>query len=344
MRWLPRAALGLVPVCLFTAMCSKPTGLVVSVDTDLAIGTDLDEIVISVARDGETTPKDKRATLGAPGSPTLPLSLGVETGPDIGVVVVTARGLLHGQEVVTRTARITATDGEEKLVALDLCSACRASKCSAPSTCISDGSCLDPTESGVVYDGSALPRHTCGQPPVGRPAVDGGGGGTDASPTSTDGGDSGTDGSPLVDAGPDACAKCPAGTVCGAGFCTLVDPAGTDCGNGVDVSLGATIRGRTSGAAINAACNTAGSYDYTLRVFQTKTLPPGVTAWRVFVKRLSGQNVASKVIPQNTGCQAEFNNCVEADTMLTVGSNAKFAVGGRNGNSQEFELVFTPVP
>lgn len=341
MRWLGRAALGLVPVCLFTAMCAKPTGLVVSVDTDLTIGADLDEIVISVARDGETTPKDKRAALGAPGSPTLPLSLGVETGPDIGVVVITARGLLRGQEVVTRVARVSTIDGEERLVALDLCSACRGSKCAAPSTCVSDGTCLDPTESGTVYDGNALPRQTCGSPPVGRPSVDGGGA-PDGTSSAADGG--GKDGSVIVDAGADACAKCPAGTVCGAGYCTLVDPAGTDCGNGVDVSLGATIRGKTSGAAINAACNTAGSYSYTLRVFQTKTLPPGVTAWLVSVKRLSGQNVASKVIPQNTGCQAEFNNCVEADNELTVGPNTKFAVGGRNGNAQDFELVFRPRP
>lgn len=344
MKWLRRAALGLAPVALFTAMCSKPTGLVVSVDTDLAIGADIDEIVISVARDGETTPKDKRATLGAPGSPALPLSLGVETGPDIGVVVITARGLLRGQEVVTRTARVSAVDGEERLVALDLCGACRGSKCATPSTCLSDGTCVDSTESGVVYDDGALPRQTCGSPPVGRPAVDGSSPDGMSSSTDGGGGDGGGDGSPLVDAGPDACAKCPAGTVCATGYCMLVDPAGTDCGNGVDVSLGATIRGRTSGAAINAACNTSGSYMYTLRVFQTKTLPPGVASYLVTVKRLSGQNVTSKIIPQNTGCQAEFNNCIEADNTLSVGPNTKFAVGGRNGNSQEFELLFTAVP
>lgn len=99
--------------------CRRPSGIIVTVESDMS---DIDEIAITVGRDGGSI-QERRAALRGPKAVPLPLTLGVE-GEDGTDVIVTARAFRRGVMALERSARATIVDGEEKPLVLTLCEAC----------------------------------------------------------------------------------------------------------------------------------------------------------------------------------------------------------------------------
>ena len=190
-----------------TGCAPSPTELVVVVDTDLEIPSELDELEIVVEAASGTHVQREPLTRDA-----VPATLGVSpSGDDLGPVVVRASGLLEGAVVVSREARVTLVRGESRTLVLHLTRACVGVGCEDGETCDGNGSCHD-------VDVGELPPWT-GEPPRLRPdggTADGGtsdGGAIDGSIVDggmIDGGaiDSSVDGGPPPDCTVDS--DCPA--------------------------------------------------------------------------------------------------------------------------------------
>jgi hypothetical protein len=104
------------------AHCSAVTELVVVVDTDLAAGTEVDEIDVTVD-DGAGFTAKRTARVG--GSDALPLSLGVTAGDDANKpVTVRAVARLRGVEVASAGLRTNLVEGESKLAHVSICRSC----------------------------------------------------------------------------------------------------------------------------------------------------------------------------------------------------------------------------
>jgi hypothetical protein len=116
-------------VPLFAACSDDPTQIVVVTDTDLRIPTDLDAIGISV-----TSPGGDVATAMAPvtGASSVPLphytALTYEKG-SLGPFVIVATGLLDGNVVVSRTARVSFVSGKILRLVMTLDRACPGGEC-----------------------------------------------------------------------------------------------------------------------------------------------------------------------------------------------------------------------
>lgn len=108
------------------AHCSKTTEIIVVVDTDLAVGAEVDEITVTV-EDGAGFVEKRSARVG-PGATALPLTLGVTAGDDPNrTVTVKAVGRLRGADVTAASIRTTFVEGESKLAHVSLCRSCGAS-------------------------------------------------------------------------------------------------------------------------------------------------------------------------------------------------------------------------
>lgn len=152
--------------------CDQPlTQVLVAVDTDLQIPTELDAVVIDVrGPDGVL-----RSAEGSLNDATdLPATLAiVPKGTVNGEVTVTARGMLRGSEVVARVATFSFVDEQVRVLWLDLLRSCTSVACASGETC--DASGCRPTASSdelVPYDAS-LTRSDGGLGPDGG-ARDGG--------------------------------------------------------------------------------------------------------------------------------------------------------------------------
>src|SRR5262249_51568202 len=95
-------------MCL-PAGCASPTEIVLGIDSDLAVGTEIDHVTIA-AKAMAMEPGTAGVDLRAPGAPTFPLTLGLR-GSGGSAVEVTVTGQLQGADVVTQRARVTFVAG-----------------------------------------------------------------------------------------------------------------------------------------------------------------------------------------------------------------------------------------
>lgn len=235
------------------AACSRPTELVVIVDSDLAVPGELDQVRVTVTGPAGMSESAEQALDGT--GPELPLTLGVvPAGEALGPIDVVADGMLSGSIVVTRSARTTLIAGESLALYLFLARACRGVMCPDGETCTENGCAT------VEIDPADLPRWTG--------VIEGRDAGVDAG--RFDGGpgfDAGTDGGPpprVCTSGADcddqidctrdvctddACMNLPDDSICTAG------PDGVcDAENGCQYST-CTASTCTAGACQTAMCN-----------------------------------------------------------------------------------------
>ncbi len=226
-----------------------PTQLIVVVDTDYAIPTEVDEIVVDVVGpDGqhhETRTSMARAS-------ELPYTLTVVPAHGaLGPITITARGDHDGANVVTRVARVTLVASETRMVRLYLLHRCGdvPPACSATSTCGDAGVCVSIDVLGEPWTGhpprigedAAVPRIDAAVPHDAGARPDGGDGGPppDCHATGCDDGEACTDDTCGSDGlcthvanaiGCDDGIFCNGNDSCGGGACTV--HAGPPCGAG----------------------------------------------------------------------------------------------------------------
>lgn len=139
------------------AHCSAVTELIVVVDTDLAAGSEVDEIDVTV-EDGAGFETHRSARIGGAGGTQLPLSLGVTAGDDPNrKVTVRAVARSRGTDVASATLRTGFVEGESKLAHVSICRSCGAS-CAAVDVA---GASLP------AWSGSAPSAAVCGGPNAG---------------------------------------------------------------------------------------------------------------------------------------------------------------------------------
>ncbi len=111
------------------------TEIIVEVDSDL---TDLDRVVVTVSRDGES-PKSSMADLD--GDP-LPRSVTLHhTGGALGPVHVVVTGEVDGRAEISVERRVTFVEEESVTLRVFLAASCDDASCAAPLTCGNDGRC-----------------------------------------------------------------------------------------------------------------------------------------------------------------------------------------------------------
>ena len=188
---------GVVAILAVWAGCSEDprTEIIVSVDSNLSVPGQLDEILIGVV-DPDMELKEATATLGE-GQPPLPRTLGlVHEDGSLGPYEIRVVGRHAGADVVVRRARTSFIHGKTLLLEMDLLAECRENVCALSTTCTADG--CQP----VDVDPETLPEWQGDDPPRDAGMVE-----TDAGP--------GTDAGPETDAGPMEDGGCvPATEVC----------------------------------------------------------------------------------------------------------------------------------
>jgi hypothetical protein len=224
--------LALAPALVVAGCAASRTELVVVVDTDFTLPSEVDAFHITVTRPNGTMADEMQVVTGRA---DMPLTLGVVADGDaLGPIDVVAEALHGGTHVVSRNARVTLVRGETRVLIMYLVRACVAQTCPSDQTCTEHG-CAP----RMVGD---LPRWTGTAPRLGDDA-----GLHDAGPH--DGG-IGLDGNT-----PDAAHACSVASdcddhnpctddACGASGCTHANNSspcddGTFC-NGVDVCAAGT--------------------------------------------------------------------------------------------------------
>jgi hypothetical protein len=143
-----------VLIALVLAACGRPTELVIIVDSDLVVASELDRVRITVTGPSGMDAQAEQAL--APGTgPELPLTLGVSpAGESLGPIDVVAEGMLGDDVVVARSARTMLLTGESLALYLFLPRDCRGVTCPTGETCSENG-CVP-----VEIDPSTLPPWT----------------------------------------------------------------------------------------------------------------------------------------------------------------------------------------
>ncbi|MGE0790451.1 MAG: hypothetical protein AB7S26_32540 [Sandaracinaceae bacterium] len=133
----PRTQVILVASLLALGCSGELTQLIVVVDTDLAIPSQLDRVGITVSAGADRMASQEQALTSAA---NLPLTLAVVPEDDLlGPIDIVAEGTLDGAEVVARHARVTLVRGETRLLRLDLVASCAGIDCPTNQTCTPDG-------------------------------------------------------------------------------------------------------------------------------------------------------------------------------------------------------------
>lgn len=152
---------------LLSACSSEPTQIIVAVDSDLVIPTELDAIHFDVSGpDGMSQTSD--AAFSGDGALPLPRTLAL-TRKDgaIGPYDVRVTGLLNGAEVIERHARVSFIEGRSVILVLRLLRSCQGQPCGSGMSC-DVGGCrsvdIDPSE---LIDWTGRPDHLDGGlPPI----------------------------------------------------------------------------------------------------------------------------------------------------------------------------------
>ncbi len=109
------------------------TQLIVSVDTDLLVPSELDRIEVSVTGPTGTMASQEQMLRD---TSTLPLTLSViPSGEELGPIEIVAIGFRGATEVVRRAAEVTLVRGETRVLPLFLLASCRGVTCPADQTC-----------------------------------------------------------------------------------------------------------------------------------------------------------------------------------------------------------------
>ncbi|MGE0790333.1 MAG: hypothetical protein AB7S26_31950 [Sandaracinaceae bacterium] len=223
---------GVAAVALL-ASCSSVTQLIVIVDTDFDVPSEIDAVRVEVTGpDGmaHTTSEDVASIS------EFPLTLTVlPSGDSLGPVHIRAIGLSGGATVVAQDATVTLEAGRSLSLRMFLARSCMGVTCSGAESCVC-GQCLSVARTPGQWSGSAM-RGECGVDDAGVPpdagAGDGGGGACTSAAQCDDG----------IDCTEDACtsgvctstpddAMCTAGTsgMCIAGFgCQYDGCSPTNC-------------------------------------------------------------------------------------------------------------------
>lgn len=146
-----------ISLALAIAGCdSTPqTQLIVVIDTDYTIPTELDAIDLSVRGPDGMSHVEHQPMVTAS---ALPYTIAVlPTGAALGPVELTASGLHAGTTVTTRTARVTLIAQQTVVVTLYLLKACDASHvtCMGETTCGDDGRCHSIDVTTPIWTGTA---------------------------------------------------------------------------------------------------------------------------------------------------------------------------------------------
>ncbi len=182
------AAAAAIAVAVAVGCTEDRTEILVVVDSDLAVPSQLDEVNVRVTGPDSDT-KSAVARLG-PGEEPLPRTVGLvhEDGP-LGPVQILVTGGQGGAPTVERRAILSFVEGRTLLLRMELLASCQGMTCGPDMTCV-DGSCrsaeIDP-DTLPEYDGTI-------------PGIDGGAEPTDSGP--------GVDAGPGTDAGPETDAGC----------------------------------------------------------------------------------------------------------------------------------------
>lgn len=131
-------ALGLVAAC--SSKDETLTQMVVTVDSDLSIPHQVEEIEIAVGGASGDMQKAVGPVTGG-GAIPLPLTLSVSPSGDALDLVVRVTARFQGEEVVTRDVSTRFVPGESRLLAVTLSRTCLPIVCGAKETC-SDGKCV----------------------------------------------------------------------------------------------------------------------------------------------------------------------------------------------------------
>jgi hypothetical protein len=146
------------------------TQLIVSVDTDLLIPSELDRVAVSVTGPTGSMAREEQALLSAASS--LPLTLAViPSGDVLGPIEVVAIGYRGGAEVVRRDAEVTLVRGETRVLPLFLLARCLGVTCAASETCGETG-CASRVVAMLSGWTGTPPRIPRDAGPVDAPSVD----------------------------------------------------------------------------------------------------------------------------------------------------------------------------
>jgi hypothetical protein len=122
------------------ACAPTPTQLVVVVDTDLRVPTELDGVRITVTRPDRTTESE---TENLADRTALPLTLSViAEGEALGPIDVVADGLMGEDVVVSRAARVTLVRGESRMLVMHLVRSCVGRTCMPAALTCTEGGCV----------------------------------------------------------------------------------------------------------------------------------------------------------------------------------------------------------
>jgi hypothetical protein len=128
------------------AGCAKTerTMLVVEVDSNLAVPSELDKIDLAISADGST----RHTLYSLVDGYAIPLQVGiVEAGNGASSIEVAATGYVNGLSVVSEDAVVTFVEGKAMLLKLFLAAECRGDPCAAnpDQTCFPGGVCRSKT-------------------------------------------------------------------------------------------------------------------------------------------------------------------------------------------------------
>jgi hypothetical protein len=139
-------------LALLSSSCgSTVTEVVLVVDSDLATPAEVDAIEISV-----TAPDMHIETATATfddASPSFPRTLGVsQSHTDDGEYSVETVARKNGLVVVRRKSRFRFTEGQRRVLRIDLLAECRSIVCTGDTTCGRGPFCERPVQSTLPYD------------------------------------------------------------------------------------------------------------------------------------------------------------------------------------------------
>jgi alpha-tubulin suppressor-like RCC1 family protein len=151
------AALGVVALVglIGQSACAKLTEIVLTIDTDLGVTAELDQVQISISPTESASPIS--VDLTATGAPSFPLTLGLTPGGALSPVSIQVAGFQAGAPVVERDLQTAFVQDRSSLVSILLTLSCRDIACPSQQTC-NLGMCIPilqqggsfPTWSGVV--------------------------------------------------------------------------------------------------------------------------------------------------------------------------------------------------
>lgn len=139
--------------------CHNPTEIVLVVDTDLAVPSEIDSVDITITGSGQPQAVPT-IDLTAPGAPAFPLTLGLSpANGSSGAVDVAVVGYLQGSPVAQQEASTMFVGGSQRMLRMLLLGSCQGVSCPSAQTCGSTGC------SATAISGSSLPPWTGSAPP-----------------------------------------------------------------------------------------------------------------------------------------------------------------------------------